>query len=324
MKKFLSDLQKELKKLKMSNEEIEEIIADHKEMIQEALEQGVSEEELVLKFGEPGKLAQEMYSDSQRVRVNVNEYVQESMYENIEGYELLKYFQPIDLNEIFIKLISEDLDIYPYDGENIEVHFKKKIKESNYEISMVNGVFKLLRNSIKTTLFERETTPDFIVRYPSNVEINKYKVETISGDIKTVGIEAKDLKLKSTSGDFKVKGIKCDVAHFSTVSGDFEISNVISTEISMSAVSGDFECTNFDISGELNINTVSGDFELDNFSSKHCNVKTVSGDLEGNEFYTDLINLRSVSGDIEITNNDKTRPIKIGGKKTLSGDININ
>jgi len=46
-------LEKELKKLKISSSEIAEILRDHTEIIESALSEGVSEEELSLKFGNP-------------------------------------------------------------------------------------------------------------------------------------------------------------------------------------------------------------------------------------------------------------------------------
>lgn len=323
MKKFLNDLQKELKKLKISNQEIEEILNDHKEMIEEALNQGVTEEELELKFGEPSKLAQEMYKDSQKVRVDINEYSKESQYDSIEGYTLFKSLPVIDLNEIHIKLVSEDIELYPFEGQSVEVFYKNKIIEKNYEVTLENGVFKLLRNSKKTSLFEKQISPDFVVRYPNNGELSIYDIVTVSGDSEIKGIEAKTIKLKSTSGDFEVQGMKYKAAELTTVSGDFKLLLGNGGDLKMSSVSGDCDCKDLHVTGNLEINTVSGDFEFSNTTATQTDFTTVSGDLEGNEFYMETINLKSVSGDVEINNLDKLRPITIGKKRTLSGDVHI-
>lgn len=323
MKKFLNDLQKELKKLRMSDQEIEEILADHREMIEEALQQGLTEEELNTKFGDPAKLAQEMHADTQKVRVNMNEYVQNTSYQPIKDYSLLKALPALDFNEVQVKLISEDLVMYPYDGESIEVHYKKHIKEENYEVTLENGVFTLKRNSKRTGLFERESTPDFVVRYPNKGQLNTYSVEVVSGDSELQGVNAKVVRLKSTSGDFEIQGLIAEDVDFATVSGDYEVQNAQANEVKMGAVSGDYECKNFEIKGFLDMNTVSGDFEFFNMSANEANFKTVSGDLDANEFYVNSIDLKSVSGDITIHNQDKTRPITVGKKKSLSGDINI-
>ncbi len=65
MKKFLKDLEKELKKLHMNNKDIAEIMADHKEMLEQALYDGLTDEEIEIKFGDPEKLAKELNGDSE-------------------------------------------------------------------------------------------------------------------------------------------------------------------------------------------------------------------------------------------------------------------
>ena len=46
MKKYLEDLKQELLKKKLTNKEIEEILTDHEEMIQNAMDEGLSEDEI--------------------------------------------------------------------------------------------------------------------------------------------------------------------------------------------------------------------------------------------------------------------------------------
>jgi len=58
MKKYLEDLRQELVKQKLTNKEIEEIMADHEEMIRTAMEEGLSEEEIKAKFGQPKQVAE--------------------------------------------------------------------------------------------------------------------------------------------------------------------------------------------------------------------------------------------------------------------------
>jgi len=57
MKKFLENLRTELKKKHINEGEIEEILRDHEEMIDEALAEGLSEEDITKKFGNPEQVA---------------------------------------------------------------------------------------------------------------------------------------------------------------------------------------------------------------------------------------------------------------------------
>lgn len=323
MKKFLEDLKKELHKLKMSNTDIEEIINDHKEMIEEALSQGLSEEELAKKFGNPERVAQDLFNDSKNEEVEMDKYIENNQYEAIEGYKIFRVLPVNELNEIIVKLVSEDVKMNPYDGENIEIHYRKNIKEEDYEVSLENGSFMLSRISKPVGLFNSKESTNFVIRYPNVGELQRYVVETVSGDCELKGIEAVSVKLKSTSGDFEIKGVKSKDCDFANVSGDYEFVDGKCEDAKLSTVSGDYECKDLIFTGDIVANTVSGDFEFFNVTANDVDFKTVSGDLEGKEFYMNRIDLKSVSGDIKIENSDKSRNIIVGKKSTLSGDIKI-
>ena len=325
MTKFLKSLEAELKKLKLSDEEIKEIIADHQQMLNEAKEEGLSEEEITAKFGDPEKLARDLAEDVRTATLNMNDYSNEQPYDAIDGYELHQALLPTDeLTEINISLVSEDLSIYPYEGEKIEIHFRKINKPEDFDISLENGVFKLKRKQgSKLFNFGSRDSGKIVVRYPRDQKLTTYQIVEVSGDVKAKGIQTDVLNLKSTSGDYHVEGVEAGKTEFKTVSGDFNLLDLRLGETIMSAVSGDYEGKNIVVAGELTLNTVSGDFEFDNVKAKSASLRTVSGDLEATEFYVEVIDLRSVSGDIEIENQDKTKPIKEGHKKSVSGKIEI-
>lgn len=323
MNRFLKDLEKELKKMKMSSVAIEEILADHKEMIEEAVNEGLTDEELYSKFGNPEVLARDLYQDEKEVKVNMNDYVDKGQYGSIEGYKLLKAFPIMDLKGLFIKLVSEDVKAYPYSGDAIEVHYKNLKDVSKYDVSLENGIFRLTKKSSKSLFSFERSSGEFVVRYPENSKLENYTIEVVSSDCELKGIHTNALKLKSTSGDFELQGVVAGVTEFTTVSGDYELFNLDLSEVKMSAVSGDFEGKDIKISGNAKLNTVSGDFEFLNFSANEVDFGSVSGDLEGKEFYCSKIDLKSVSGDVEIVNSDKSRQIVIGRKKSVSGDITI-
>ena len=323
MKKFLKDLENELKKMKISDKEIKEILADHEEMMNEALNEGLSEEELASKFGNPAKLAKDLLEGANDVNPDLDEYVEEGQFGTIKGYKLYKAFQLSELKEINVKLISEDFELYPFDGDQIEVHFKNVSKPEKYEISLEKGVFELKRKKGIKIFTMNSKDGDIVVRYPKLKKLDNYTVETVSGDCLVKGIDTDNLKLKSISGDFDVKGVVAGKSELSTVSGDFDLIDMQLENVSMSAVSGDFEGKDIKVAGDIHLNTVSGDFEFYNVTGETASLSSVSGDIEAKEFYVDSVDLKSVSGDIDIENEDKTRPINVGRKKSISGDINI-
>lgn len=319
MKKFLEDLAKELKKMKISDEEINEIIADHKEMIKQAQEDGLSDEEITDKFGNPTKLAKDLKQDFK--------YVSEE--HKIDDYDLFKSFPIVDeLNVVKIQLVSENTIFTTYEGENIVVYFQNIKETDKYTVTFEGSKLKITRNKGKNFIFSssRSFARDemILVQVPRSVELDNFNYSSVSGDIEVNNLNVGDVKIKTTSGDGVVTNMNIHTGEFTSVSGEIVITNVrADSDFKFSTVSGDFSIIDSNLSGDVNINTVSGDYEFKNTFCGHVNFSTVSGDLSGDEFYPEKIDLKSVSGDVDIKNNDKQRPIEIGRKKTLSGSISI-
>ena len=325
MKKYLKDLATELKKLKISDEEIAEILADHTEMINAAKEDGLSDEELEQKFGNPAKVAKELKDDSFSSEIKLQV---ESVIENgeLEGYELFKTFPVLEaVTKVSIKVVSEDVVYFPYDGTSIQVYANKLKKPEDYIVSFENGEFILKRTKDRgINIFGSKSTPDFGIMMPFEQYMELFEVSVVSGDFKIDQVDSKVFNLKTTSGDFELSNIKGKSIKFTTVSGDFEVYGVQGKSLDISLVSGDCEMENIKLEGDMTINTVSGDIEVTNFEGNNISVRTVSGDFEGKEVYPKTVELKSVSGDIEIENDNKQRSIEVLSKKTLSGDVTIN
>lgn len=311
MNKYLEDLKKELLKLNISKQEIEEIISDHVEMISEAQEEGLTDEELVTKFGNPADLAEELSKDSSKQPENTNEY------------KLFKTFPVVgEFEEVDVKLVSDDIHYEVGDNDSIEVYYKNIKDIDDYEIEFNKGKF-VLRKVKKVKLFNFHTSSGTLLVKAPKAELKKFMLASVSGDVELSDINTKKLKIATTSGDLVIGHIIGSEVEITTVSGDSKVESLTSNEVYFNAVSGDFHVSNGTINGDVTANTVSGDFEINDFTAKEFDFKTVSGDLEASEFYPELVNLKSVSGDITINNTDKLRPVKVGKKKTLSGDINI-
>jgi DUF4097 and DUF4098 domain-containing protein YvlB len=312
MNRFLKDLEIALKKHKVSLSEINEIIADHREMMDQAIADGLSEEELTLKFGDPEKLARDLSMDAEKADKG-----EKRMFELITSLEIIS-----EINKVHVQVVSEDLELLPSDGETIEIYYKNISEPENYTYTVEDGVFTFKRINNKTRLFISKKSGTIRILLPE-MALNKYSVQTVSGDIIIEKVQTKEFQIKSTSGDAKINDVHSETINLNTVSGDFAIENLIGNQLKVSAVSGDYEVKNVKITDDLDFGTVSGDFELNNVTGKIAILNTVSGDLTGKEFYVEKVNLKSVSGDITIENEDKLRPIEVGTKKSLSGHIRI-
>ncbi len=320
MKKYLEDLKKELEKLKLNSNEIAEILEDHEEMIKEAKKEGVSDKELVSKFGDPKKLASDLKSELGEEK--------EEATQNTNDYVLYKSFPVMDsVEEVQIKLVSDDVVYEQGDMDAIEVYYKNIKDIEDYDISFNKGTFTLKKDKkVKSLIFNisfSSKSGSFVVKVPKDTSLNQFTLNTVSGDSKAINVFADNVKIATTSGDTYLRHITGSKVEISTVSGDGNISFIKTDNLYLNAVSGDFCVSEGKIDGDVTLNNVSGDFTVSKLESDKFTLSTVSGDLNAKEFYPTEINLKSVSGDITITNEDKLRPIVIGKKKTLSGSIKI-
>jgi len=323
MKKFIEDLKQELNKLKISEHEINEILSDHEEMIEEAKRDGLNEEELNIKFGEPKKVARELYQDLLKTQGNDNIGTKETDY---KGFELYKTFPILDdVEEINIVLVNEDIVYIPSEQESIEVYAKNLRKEENYNIEYEEGKFTLERLHSKKMiqLFKNSSHTEFIVKVPL-IELKQFNITVISGDFEVNGVTTLECKIKSTSGDGELHNILVnETLSINTVSGDMELVKVSANNMEIALVSGDAEIEETQITNELHINTVSGDADIKNSSADLINFRSVSGDFEGKEVYANRVQVKTVSGDFDIENSEKDHEIIVVSKKTVSGDVTI-
>ena len=316
MKKFLENLRKELKKLNFKNDEIEEIISDHEEMIGIAKEQGLTDEELHLKFGDPEKLAQDL-------KENTTSFVVEKGGNSVEGYTLLKTFPVLGKTfNVEINIISDDIKYEIHDEDQIEVHYKNISDIDKYEVGFDGQTFTLKRHEKSRIFSFTKSSGKFIVRVPEGITSDEFHIISVSGDGKATGINTKELAIKTTSGDFKLRAVQAEETKVATVSGDLVVESAKFQSLSCSMVSGDATLNSVTVEEDITVNTVSGDMKIEDTSCENFTFKTVSGDCKGKEFYPKTISSRSVSGDLKIENS-KEQAINILKQTAVSGKVKI-
>lgn len=316
MKKFLKDLEAELRKNNLSEEEIHEIIADHEEMIETAIDEGLTDEELENKFGNPREVAEELsqFSDKKnKGREKTRAMKTKELLEMKDGYN------------IDVKLISEDLTFTCTKEEKIIVNYSGSRNLDKYRIEFVDNTF-ILEAPDRTNIlnyFRNNNSGDFEVLLPKNISIGQIKIKEVNGDMSFSEMKFESITVSTKNGDAEFSKIVTGEMQFNSVNGDVKVSEAEIKTLKLSQVNGDFNMVECKIEGEFSVNSVSGDINLNAVTCRDFLLKTVSGDVEGKEFYPETVSLTSVSGDVEITNSDPERPITVHRKKTLSGDIEI-
>ncbi|XMB71619.1 DUF4097 family beta strand repeat-containing protein [Mycoplasmatota bacterium WC30] len=317
MKKFLKDLETELRNKKLSESEIKEILADHEEMIQSAKNEGLTDEELEAKFGSPKNVAEELSEFTEKEE-------RKSEAENNTGKSV--EFTGIKENyNVNIALISEDVKFVHNDDNKIVVTYVGERKFERFEISFSNNelTIKSPKNRFNFGFSYRNSKNQFTISIPKNVKINDFKLKLISGDSILEDIEAESFVLETNSGDATLCSLKLGESKFSTISGNVSLENIVCKDFAISTISGDAKITNLVSKNDILITTVSGDAIIENSNCVEAMLKTVSGDIKGNEFYPKALSLKSVSGDLVLKNLESDKKIEIKRQRTVSGDIKI-
>jgi hypothetical protein len=318
MKRFIEDLRQELKKRHVANKTIEDIIADHEEMIRVAQEEGMSESEIIKKFGDPKKLAEELAQDIEPEESTEQETVSEDDFTLFRTYPVEEDFVKFQFN-----LVSDDMTVKPSSDNQIKVYYKKIKNIRNYEIEFKHQELTIKAPKYIGFVFNLSRGDGaFIVEVPKDLLISKYAQSSVNADVTLVEQHVKIFDLNSTNGDITVIKSKLGQTKWNTVSGDVNITESTIDEVIATHVSGDLFIKDTVTLHDLKINTVSGDIKIENSVCNHLDLSTVSGDANGKEFYPRSVELRSVSGDIRIKNHEN-KPIEIIRKKSLSGSIVI-
>lgn len=312
--KYIDDLRNELKQRHVKPEIIQDILSDYEELIQEAMNDGLTESELHSKFGNPVKVASELATSS-----NTSETIDIPSGEPWKTFVLSKSDISLD-----IKLINEDFVIHPTDQHELMIFSKGKNKHlADYTCKLENGVltFHSPKHAGPSFFGFHSDSLAFELYIPQSVLLVQGKVTSVNGDGIIKGIDASQLELNSTNGDLNIEKGTFGRLKYNTVNGDISLKQLEVATLIGSAVSGDAVIQETTIK-DFYLNTVSGDTKVSHSTADEAELSTVSGDFEGIEFYPKRLSIKSVSGDIDIQNQQQ-ETIEVVRKSTVSGTISI-
>lgn len=226
-----------------------------------------------------------------------------------------------NIKDIEISLVSQDLNINEYDGDDILVQIKNN-KTSNCELSTEENENKLIlssNHSIPSHSLINISIPKKII---NNISL---KLTNNSGEIGISDLNLKSLTTFTSSGEIQLSNLNLKYLSLNSSSGDINLNNINSSETKVNSVSGDIQCNgNF---GDLYTSSTSSDidFTFEN-SLKNSSLGSISGCISLNipKQCGYKINYYTISGEInssKLSNGNEEAIIDI---KTTSGDISIN
>jgi DUF4097 and DUF4098 domain-containing protein YvlB len=242
------------KKIKEENLDLK-IIEKYKSWYEIGLNAGMSEEEILLKFGSVDEIIKKEMEEDKRIK---------------DSFE-------IDLIDLNIPSI-DDLSIEFVEGSEISYLIDSEL-EKYIEVKKTDKTFSIsAKNQSK---FGRNFHHgDIYIKIGKNLLINNFNLKTSTTDTEILGdISIKEFHISNNSGDFNMKGlIKGETLKINNISGDLLFDELNFKDISIKNVSGDVSAKNI-TSNVLNCENVSGDFKL-NLNVNNLTIDTVSGDFK--------------------------------------------
>ena len=139
------------------------------------------------------------------------------------------------------------------------------------------------------------------VDLPRGLCFGEGRISTVSGDV-TARSAFRALRVESASGDLELEDMALEHLYTHTASGDISLEGVTVQEtLRLETASGDIRMGN-SICAVLELQTASGDIDAEDVLARdHALIATASGDVEMNGFDTGEARMSTASGDVDIS-----------------------
>lgn len=237
-----------------------------------------------------------------------------------------KTFNPEEISEIEVNLVSTDLNIIPTTKGEIIVHFygeiSTNVRRNIPELVAYKTGDKLYVETLRSKdiivfgINIERTTMDI---YIPEINLEEFKINGVSGDVILEDIEAVEFYLETVSGDIKIQELVAEKIRIGSISGDIIVKDYTGN-IDAGNISGDISLIGGSDNEELDASTVSGDISIEQDAVSDMSIGSTSGDVrirlpEDSQFYLDI---STVSGDIK---HDFSIKVSSSGGRDLEGAV---
>ena len=306
---FLLRLREMLSEL--PQEDAAERLVFYGEMIDDRMEDGLTEDEAVSGIGLPEEIAQQILAETP---VRRTERERESIRNSFPQYssetvEIDGIFRNIDIDSR-----AEDLTILHADDGVCKAVFYGSDRQK-HEVRVENGTL-FIRITEEGKWYDRiaffSSQKTGIELYLSQTQYSSLQIKGSTGDIEvTERVSFEDVDIAVGTGDITYRASVSGKASVRTGTGDVTLEDISAGAVSIVTASGDMDIRSVEGSGDIMIKSASGDI---------CNVDitTASGDLDlAGVRAEEKIEIGSVSGDTSLRRCDASE-LSI---KSTSGDI---
>ncbi len=283
MKDYLDELRRLLED--RGYEDIDDTLSYFEEMMEDRIDSGESEEEILEEMASPEEVAEELCRD----------IPQKKEEEKGKGRRV---FPDAEIREITVNVISYSVELIPVNGTDCIVEYDQS-RFLDLDVSFDGRTLDISQHRVLISFFNLGKAEKGNIRiYAPGEMIRELEVNTASGDVSVSDMSIHDTEIETVSGDICLKNVFSEDCSIQTVSGDIAADGLESRDLSISAVSGDATLRHL-VAREIDISTVSGDVELLIEGSKEEYDIDISK-LRGSESYEGRgnkeLNVSAVSG----------------------------
>ena len=284
----------------------------YSEMIDDRVEEGVSEEEAVAALGDPADIAAGCAAERPAAPEASSETVSGLRHLRVQvaNADVAIQREPLD-NGAAAQLRFSDPTRFAWRMEDDALVVEELVPEGGHR--GLRWLMQMIGQSdLKATIALNDALAGDLVFSGKGSDLaltgvqigGEARLHSASGDMKLARATFSGmLEVTSNSGDIRLDDLRAgDPLRVRTASGDIEASGLeLSGELRLESASGSIELRDCQC-GDMTINTASGDIEADRCRAGGTVIHTASGDVRMDEVETDpRLAVDTASGDIDLT-----------------------
>ena len=301
----------------LSPEGVEKLVEFCSEMIDDRMEDGLTEDEAVAAAGSLDELIQQ--AKTELLPVKAANFTEKSTF----GDTLCTYTAESSICGVAADCGPADFQILPSENNICRVEYTEN-ETVRYAVTTENNVLHICRADSRTMFsffkFYRAQRSEPVRVYLPQGAYKSLEVKATSGDIAVpAGYIFDTASLHGASGD-----IACCAEFGSlsaeTASGDIALKNAKCNAAELRAASGDATLENVKLGKNSCIETASGKVQITNLEAAELNVETASGKVSLENAECAALHINTASGGVELTHTVSANAMEIG---TASGSIRL-
>lgn len=317
----------------LSEAERSRAIAYFTEIIDDGIEDGLTEEAAVAALGDVDALASELLSGAEKAapaRVAGGATVESlrNLDVRVQNADVTLKRAPLDNGAAAqVQFSHPERFTWRMDGDTLVI----EEKDAETKLSFLGLKLKIGGPACKVAVTLSGDLPGGLTfaGYGGDLEADGLRVggaanlKSGSGDLNLWNAECGgDVTVQSGSGDIALRALCCAGLRAISGSGDIEIDRCQAASVQVKSGSGDVRADEAGTDGALAVETGSGDIEIARCAAGEIQLTAASGDIEAARCHAPLMRINTASGDIDVRLDSPAEDCAIHAT-TATGDISL-